>query len=80
MKREELLIKLQEIFADIFDNDEIKIDEHTNANDIEEWDSFSNISILAAIQDEFSVTFEINEVVSMKNVGNMLDAILKKMK
>lgn len=79
MSREELLKKLQTIFADVFDDDDIQIDESTNAESIEEWDSLTNINILAAIQDEFSVSFDIDEIVSMKNVGEMIDAILRKL-
>lgn len=80
MSKEELILKLEEIFSDVFGDPNIKINENTNANDIEAWDSLTNISILAAVQDEFSVTFEIDEIVSMKNVGEMIEAIMGKMK
>ena len=33
------------------------------------------ISILAAVQDEFDVRFEIDEIVAMKNVGDIISAI-----
>ena len=80
MKTENLLIKLQEIFADIFEDDSITIDETTSAKDIEAWDSLANISILAAVQDEFSVAFSIDEIVAMKNVGDIIEAIRRKSK
>ena len=80
MKKEELMKKLQEIFADVFGDPSIEINESTNANDIEAWDSLTNISILAAVQDEFTVSFEIDEIVAMKNVGEMVEAIMGKMK
>ena len=79
MNRDELLTKLQDIFTDVFGNENIVLCETTNPNDIEEWDSLTHISILAAIQDEFSVSFGIDEIISMKNVGDMLDAIERKM-
>ena len=80
MSREEILVILREIFFDVFGNENIDINDSTSADDIEEWDSLTNISILAAVQDEFSVSFEIDEIVSMKNVGEMLDAILGKVR
>lgn len=80
MKKEELMKKIQEIFADVFGDSSIEINENTNADDIEAWDSLTNISILAAVQDEFSVSFEIDEIVAMKNVGEMVEAIMGKMK
>ncbi len=80
MKKEEIMEKLQEIFADVFGDEELCINEETNADDIVAWDSLTNISILAAVQDEFSVSFEIDEIVAMKNVGEMIKAIMEKLK
>lgn len=79
MNRDELLNKLQEIFTDVFGDDDICIKEDTSAEDIEAWDSITNISILAAVQDEFSVIFEMDEIISMKNVGEMIDSIMRKL-
>ncbi|SCW27251.1 acyl carrier protein [Eubacterium ruminantium] len=80
MKKEDIMVKLQEIFADVFGNDNLSINEETNADDIDAWDSLTNITILAAVQDEFSVSFEIDEIVAMKNVGEMIAAIAEKIK
>ena len=49
--------------------------EQTNANDIEEWDSLIHITLISAVEDEFDVSFDMKTVVSMKNVGDMIDAI-----
>ena len=80
MNREEILAGLQEIFADVFGDETLTISEETDADDIDAWDSLTNISILAAVQDEFSVTFEIDEIIAMKNVGEMVEAIMEKQK
>lgn len=79
MSSAELLVKLEEIFHDVFADDSIKLTEATNANDIEEWDSLMQISILAAVQDEMGVSFDMDEIIAMKNVGDMINAILGKM-
>lgn len=79
MNTEEIMRKLQDIFIDVFNDKDIYITEKTNAEDIEAWDSLKNISILAAVQDEFSVSFEIDEIVAMKNVGDIINAILGKL-
>lgn len=79
MSSAELLVKLEEIFRDVFANDDIELTEATNANDIEEWDSLMQISILAAVQDEMGVSFDMDEIIAMKNVGDMVNAILGKL-
>lgn len=78
MKKEEIIKKLEEIFSDLFD-EEMSLDEKTSPVDIDEWDSLMQISILAAVQDEFDVSFEIDEIVAMKNVGDIISAIEEKM-
>ena len=71
MNRTEILEKLNEVFHDVFDNNDIVVTEQTNANDIEEWDSLIHITLISAVEDEF----DMKTVVSMKNVGDMIDAI-----
>lgn len=80
MMREDVRIKLQNIFEDVFDNVSIVLNDETSAVDIDGWDSLTHITILSAVQDEFSISFNINEIVEMKNVGDIIDCIIKKMK
>ena len=68
MNRTEILEKLNEVFHDVFDNNDIVVTEQTNANDIEEWDSLIHITLISAVEDEFDVSFDMKTVVSMKNV------------
>ncbi len=75
MNRTEILEKLNEVFHDVFDNNDIVVTEQTNANNIEEWDSLIHITLISAVEDEFDVSFDMKTVVSMKNVGDMIDAI-----
>lgn len=70
-----ILKKLELIFRDIFGKDTLEINMSTNANDIEEWDSLTHISILASVQDDFGVSFDMDEIIEMKNVGDMVEAI-----
>ena len=47
--------RLQEIFRDIFDDEELIIREDMSANDIEDWDSLAQINLIIAIEKEFKV-------------------------
>ncbi len=80
MSREEVLKKLREIFVDVFDDESIEIEESTSSDDIEDWDSLATINLLAAVQDEFDVSFEIDEMATMKTAGMIIDAVLGKLK
>ena len=78
MTREAVFEKLNTIFRDNFDDDEICLTDETSAEDIEDWDSLEQINLVVAIQDAFGIKFNIEEVNAMKNVGEMADAILAK--
>lgn len=72
--------KLQEIFRDIFDDEELVITEEMTATDIEDWDSLAQINLIIAIEKEFKVRFSLEEVSKLKNIGEMLDLIKLKVK
>ncbi len=78
MNKEEIFTKLNEIFQDVFDDEDIKVDATTTSNDIEEWDSLEHINLVVSIEKAFQVKFDIKEVSEMKNVGEMADVILSK--
>lgn len=77
MSREELFKTLNEVFRDVFDDEDIVVTEQTTADDIEDWDSLEHINLLAAIEQEFGMKFSMGQVVTMKNVGEMADIIEK---
>ena len=77
MEREEIFRRLNVVFRDVFDDDSITVTDHTTADDIEDWDSMMHISLVSAVEDEFSVKFNMKEVVSMKDVGEMADIIAR---
>lgn len=79
MTREELFIKLNEIFQDVFDNDGITISEETKADDIQGWDSLEHMNLIAAVEECFGIKFNMGEVTMMKNVSEMADIILKRL-
>lgn len=77
---EKNLQRLEKVFQDVFEDSTLKITRETNANDIEDWDSIMHIDLLAAVQSEFDIRLNVDDVSGMKNVGDMLDVIERKLK
>ena len=75
MGREEIYERLNEVFRDVFGDDDITVSDETTAADINGWDSLRHITLLAAIEDEFDIEFTMGATVKMKNVGEMVDYI-----
>ena len=51
MTREEVFKRLNAVFCDVFDDENIKINDATTAEDIEDWDSFEHINLISAVED-----------------------------
>lgn len=79
MGREEILEKVNEIFWDVFDDEDLVITEETTADDVEDWDSLTHITLVSAVETEFGFKFTMKDVQGMQNVGEMIDIILKEM-
>lgn len=75
MTRTEILKEVNEIFRDVFDDEEIIVNDNTVADDIEDWDSLEQVNLIVAIEKRFNMRFKMEEVYSMKNVGEMLNII-----
>ena len=72
--------KLQSVFWDVFDDDSIVLTDELSANDIDEWDSLTHIQLIVAVEQEFKVIFTTPEVAILKNVGEFIELIERKLK
>ncbi len=78
MDRQQILDEMGNIIRDIFDDDTIVVTDNTTAADIEDWDSLEQINILVAAEHAFSVKFSVGEIEGLKNVGELVDLVVKK--
>ncbi len=80
MTRKELFDGVQDIFRDIFDDDELVIEDKTSSDDIKDWDSLNHINLVCAIEKEFEIRFALGELMALKDVGAMIDLMIEKLK
>ncbi|MBS1462900.1 MAG: acyl carrier protein, partial [Ruminiclostridium sp.] len=53
MSEQEIYERLNEVFRNVFDDDDIEVEAGTTADDIEDWDSLEHINLISAVEDEF---------------------------
>ena len=75
MTRDSIYERINRVFKDIFDDENISVSDTTKADDIEDWDSLMHINLVLAIEAEFEVRFTMNEVTGFKNVGEVVDVL-----
>ena len=73
-----MIIRLQEIFREVFDNQNITITENTSPEEIEHWDSFNHVKLILSLEETFGIKFDVAEVVELNNVSDIISAIKNK--
>lgn len=77
MTRAEAFNKINEVFREVFDDEDITVTDLTTSKEIDDWDSLMHITLVSEVEDAFGVHFEMKDVTKMQNVGEMIDKILE---
>ena len=74
----ELRDRLNEIFREVFDDEDIEISPEMTANDVDGWDSLSHVNLILAIESRFDIRFSQKELLTFRNVGDLMKSISSK--
>ena len=80
MDKTEVISQVRDILADVLDLPDLQVTEQTTAEDVEGWDSFNHINIVVAVESRFGIKFHTAEVEELRNVGDLVALIDKKLK
>ena len=70
--------QLTSIFRDVFDDEDLVIEQNTTAQDVDGWDSLAHIRLVVSIEKAYALRFSAAEISGLINVGEMAELILKK--
>lgn len=73
-----MVVRMNGVFRDVFDNPGIEIFDGMTSSDVVGWDSFSHINLITSLEIEFNIEFSQQEAFGFKTVGELKQAILKK--
>lgn len=79
MTNEEILQTVTTIIREVLELPDLQVSNSTSAEEIDEWDSMTHIQLIMAVEGQFKVRFALGELQSLKNVGDMIDLIQKKL-
>ena len=78
MDNSKILNLLDDVFIDVLDNKDIRLNLNTTADDVDDWDSLNHIQLVVAIEKKFKIRFSSKEIQSWKNVGELVESIHSK--
>lgn len=73
-----ILARLTNVFRDVFGDKNLEINSDSNAETLEDWDSLRHISLITGIEAEFEIRIALGEITDLKNVGDMITLISRK--
>lgn len=79
MERIQVLNKLQEIVRDVLDDEEVVLQEETCMEDVEDWDSVAHMTVIALLENELGVRFDIEKIVNAKTVNELIEMVVDKL-
>jgi acyl carrier protein len=69
------MTQLNDIFQDVFEDDELEVSRETTAHDVEGWDSLMHVTLIVNVEKVFDVKFASSEISALKKVGDLEDLI-----
>ena len=80
MEKEEIKNELNKIFVRAFKDEELIVNTEMSANDVEGWDSISHMIMISMVEERFHINIKLRELLSLKNVGDLIEIIENKIK
>jgi acyl carrier protein len=71
--------KLREIMADILNMPAEEISSDTSADSVASWDSLAQINLANAIEEEFGISFSVQEIEAMKSYDDIVSTLSGKL-
>jgi len=75
MSTENILRRVENICRTVFNDQTLVIENNTSANDIEAWDSITNLFLIDTIEKEFDIKFTLDDIFNARNVGDLCEVI-----
>ena len=74
----DVLSRVNEVFREVFDDEELTVARETTAGDVSGWDSLMHVRLVLALEKAFGVRFSSSEVASLADVGELVDVLDRK--
>jgi acyl carrier protein len=75
---QDVLPRVQKAFHAALDVDPLAITMDTQPNDVKAWDSMGHVTLASSLEREFSITFDVDELMAMENVREIVRIVESK--
>jgi len=79
LDRDEVKTEVRDAMREVFNRDDLEINDDMTADDIEEWDSMEHITLIFSLESRFGIKFKTEEIGGIQNVGEFINVISAKL-
>ena len=70
--------EILEIISNHFELEQGEVNEQMSADDVDDWDSLSHITLIAKVESHFKIRFEGPELSKLENIGGLISIVSEK--
>jgi acyl carrier protein len=67
--------RLQNVFQEVFDDEDLEVTGDTSSKTLANWDSFAQVKLIVGLEEEFDVKFTTDEVATLSSVSELKRAL-----
>ncbi|OGE64832.1 acyl carrier protein [Candidatus Daviesbacteria bacterium RIFCSPLOWO2_02_FULL_36_7] len=71
------MARLEKILSKVLEVKENEIKDDSSPDNIENWDSFNGLMLISELENEFKISFTLDEITSVKTVADIKKALTK---
>lgn len=75
---EEIFKELEEVFREVFDDDSISLCAETSPDNMEGWDSLSQLHLLVSVEQRFGIKMGVADIAAIKSAGDIARIVMEK--
>lgn len=76
MNREEIIEQIMEIAKEVFQKENLVFSEDLDASSVDTWTSLNFMLFLTKVEETYGFKFKMFELLKLKNMGAVVDAIM----
>jgi acyl carrier protein len=76
---QDVLARVQKAFSSAFELDPGSVTINTVPADIRAWDSMGHVTLASSLEQEFNLTFDVDELMEMENVREIVRIVQSKL-
>jgi len=70
--------RIQALFREVFDDEDLAINNDTSQSNLEGWASFHQVKLVISVEEEFSIKLSIEEAIGLVSVGKLKEVLIAK--